>query len=111
MPDSTDKLAAQSAEVILGTKPIVGFRARDVAREALKALGLAARQSRLIARTASHLVNDLAAVARGDSELEPGAKGRRFGVPRIQWTHEFCCFASASKSLGLTPPTCWCRRV
>ncbi len=78
MSQQQDKLAARSAEVILGPNPIVGLRARDVLREGLNAVRLAALQPRLTARTASHLARDLIKVARNQSELAPAPQDRRF---------------------------------
>ncbi len=78
MKDSTDKIAARSTEVMLGPNPIVGMRARDVAREGLKALGLAARQPRLTARNARELAGELVKVVQGESDLTPDVRDRRF---------------------------------
>ena len=63
---------------MLGPNPIVGFRARDVVREGFRALSLAARQPVLTARTGRHLAGELIKVARGDSNLAPRGRDRRF---------------------------------
>ena len=73
-----ERIAAQSAEVILGPNPFVGFRARDVGRETLRALKLALAQPKLTARTAKHLGQELVRVLRDESELTAGPKDRRF---------------------------------
>lgn len=78
MKQSDDSIAARSAEVMLGPNPIIGFRGRDVARESMKAMALAARQPRLTARTAGHLAEELLKVARGESTLAPAPRDRRF---------------------------------
>ncbi|HSW14480.1 MAG TPA: alpha/beta fold hydrolase [Solimonas sp.] len=73
-----ERLAAHSSEVMLGPNPIVGFRGRDVAREAFRVLKLAAAQPRLTAKTAVSFGRELAQVLRDRSELAPAPKDRRF---------------------------------
>lgn len=77
MSRQTERIAANSAEVILGPNPFVGFRARDIGREALRVIKLAASQPRLSARAAAGLGREWARVLRDQSTLEPG-KDRRF---------------------------------
>lgn len=84
MSGNQDKIAARSAEVILGPNPIVGFRARDVLREGFNALRLAAMQPRLTTRSALQLGREWRKVAAGESELAPAARDRRFADPDWQ---------------------------
>lgn len=78
MNDSREKIAARSAEVMLGPNPIVGMRLRHVLGESVKALGLLARQPHLTARTGVQLAIRMAEVARGQSTLTPAPRDRRF---------------------------------
>lgn len=78
MSDSKTRIAAQSADVILGPNPIVGFRARDVLREGARAVGLALRQPKLTASIAREIGTEWLKVARKESELLPAPRDRRF---------------------------------
>lgn len=78
MSDNATRIASHSADVILGPNPIVGFRARDVLREGARAVGLALRQPKLTAAVAREIGAEWVKVARGESELTPTPKDRRF---------------------------------
>jgi polyhydroxyalkanoate synthase len=78
MTDSTERLAAHSADAILGPNPIVGFRARDVFREGMRTLRVAAAQPYLTARTVSHFAQEMRKVLTNASKLEPSPRDRRF---------------------------------
>ncbi len=82
--DYTDKVSARSAEVILGPNPFVGFRVRDLVREGVHALGLAAAQPKLTAKAISRFGRDLVEVAGNRSGLTPPPKDRRWADP--SWT-------------------------
>ncbi|TJY59821.1 alpha/beta fold hydrolase [Sinimarinibacterium sp. CAU 1509] len=73
-----DKIADHSAEVILGPNPFIGFRARDIAREAVRAAKLSVSQPRLTSRTALKLGRELRRVLSDRSELAPAPRDRRF---------------------------------
>lgn len=78
MSDTQNRIAAQSADVILGPNPIVGFSARDVLREGARAIGLALRQPKLTAAIARDIGNEWLKVIREESELAPAPRDRRF---------------------------------
>lgn len=78
MKNQSEQIAANSAEVILGPNPIIGFHGRDVVREGFKALRLAAAQPKLTAQSASQFARELVKVAQGESTLKPANKDRRF---------------------------------
>ena len=78
MKDQSEQIAANSAEVILGPNPIMGFHGSDVLREGFKALRLAASQPALTARNAASLGQELIKIAQGESTLKPNPKDRRF---------------------------------
>lgn len=81
MSDTNTRIAAQSADVILGPNPIVGFRVADVAREGARAIGLALRQPRLTGSMARQVGSEWLKVFRGESDLQPGKRDRRFADP------------------------------
>jgi poly[(R)-3-hydroxyalkanoate] polymerase subunit PhaC len=77
----SDKIAAGSADSMLGPNPIVGFRGRDVARELVRAAKLVVSHPTLAAKSASRLGGRLRQVLSGDSDLVPSARDRRFADP------------------------------
>jgi hypothetical protein len=81
MSATPETIAARSAEVILGPNPIVGLRIRDLALEAARAMGLAARQPLLTARAVADFGGELLRIVQGESELRPAPKDRRWGDP------------------------------
>jgi len=81
MAQKSDTIAVRSAEVILGPNPIIGFRARDVAREALRVARLTVAQPQTTIRVATSYGKELRRVFRGESELEPNVRDRRFEDP------------------------------
>ena len=80
----TDKVAAGSADAMLGPNPFVGFRARDVAREAVRTFRLAATQPRLTARALGSLAGELQRIVRNQSKLAPPPRDKRFADPTWQ---------------------------
>lgn len=76
-----ESVAQDGAQAILGPNPIVGIRVRDVLREGVKALAIAARQPRLTASSARELAREWVRVGRQQSELEPAKRDRRFSDP------------------------------
>ncbi len=78
MEHKPDTIAVHSANVMLGPNPIVGFRARDVAREALRVARLTVTQPRLSVRAAAGYGKELRRVFRGESKLAPNSRDRRF---------------------------------
>ncbi|MDD3761746.1 MAG: alpha/beta fold hydrolase [Nevskiales bacterium] len=75
-----EPIASHSAEVILGPNPFIGFRARDIAREVIRAAKLAVLQPRLTAQTTLQLGQELRKVLSDESELAPAPRDRRFGA-------------------------------
>lgn len=84
MSQPPNLVSAKSAEVILGPNPIVGFRARDVARETARAISIALRQPRLTGAVASDVAAEWLKVLRDQSELSPAPRDRRFADPEWQ---------------------------
>ena len=80
----SDKIAAGSADAMLGPNPFVGFGARDMFREAVRVAKLAAAQPRLTVRALGGFSRELVRIARGESSLEPGARDKRFADPTWQ---------------------------
>jgi polyhydroxyalkanoate synthase subunit PhaC len=81
MERKPEPIAARNADVILGPNPIVGFRSRDVAREALRVARLTVSHPGLAARAATGYGKELRRVFRGESELAPNPRDRRFADP------------------------------
>lgn len=81
MDQSSDKASINSADVILGPNPIVGFRVTDVARETARAVSIALRQPRLTGTVAKSIVNEWVKVFKDDSELGPATRDARFADP------------------------------
>jgi len=81
MTHKSEGVGARSSEVMLGPNPIVGFRARDVAREILRVARLTATQPRLSARAAAGFGGELRRVLRGESALAPHPRDKRFADP------------------------------
>jgi polyhydroxyalkanoate synthase len=81
MAVSADRMTAASADALLGPNPFVGFRPRDVAREALRVTKLAVTQPGLGVRTLVGLGRELARVLEDKSELAPNSRDRRFADP------------------------------
>ncbi|MBV8063805.1 MAG: alpha/beta fold hydrolase [Nevskia sp.] len=77
----SDKIAAGSADTMLGPNPIVGFRARDVVREVVRAGRLAVSHPTLAARAAGGFGAELRRVLRDQSELVPQPRDKRFADP------------------------------
>ena len=84
MTRKQETIAARSAQVMLGPNPIVGFRARDVARETLRVARLTLSQPRLSARAVAGYGAELRRIFRDESQLRPGARDRRFADPEWQ---------------------------
>lgn len=82
----SEKIAAGSAEAMLGPNPFVGFRARDVGREALRAVRLAVAQPGLTARALRSLAGELQRIVTNRSELVPLPRDRRFAD--AAWTED-----------------------
>ena len=80
---AADRISAASADALLGPNPFVGFRPRDVVREALRVAKLAVTQPGLGARSALGLGRELVRVFEDKSELAAGARDKRFADP--QW--------------------------
>src|ERR1700739_163189 len=74
----SDKIAAGSADAMLGPNPIVGFRARDVVREMLRAGKLAVSQPKLTAKAVGDFGTELRRILGAQSELAPQARDKRF---------------------------------
>ncbi len=74
----SEKIAAGSAEAMLGPNPFVGFRGRDVVREVMRATKLAVSQPGLTARAAAGLGSELRRIFRDQSDLAPAARDKRF---------------------------------
>ncbi|MES2682136.1 MAG: alpha/beta fold hydrolase [Pseudomonadota bacterium] len=72
------RLAASSAEGLLGPNPFLGFRAYDVAREAMRVAKLTVVQPKLAARSAARFVKELAAIRSDASTLAPSSRDKRF---------------------------------
>ena len=98
----SDPIFARSAEVILGPNPFVGLRPRDLGREALRALRLAVAQPGNTLSAVARFGRDVAAIARGESQLAPPPKDRRWADPAwVQqpgykaWLQTYLAFAEA----------------
>lgn len=81
MDQSSDKASINSADVILGPNPIVGFRVTDVARETARAVSIALRQPRLTGTVAKSIVNEWVKVFKDESALGPATRDARFADP------------------------------
>lgn len=79
-----ERIAAGSAEALLGPSPFVGFRARDVVREVVRVARLSAAQPRLVARAVTGFGRELRGILRDESELSPPPRDRRFVDPAWQ---------------------------
>src|SRR4051812_32761193 len=77
----SERLAAGSAEAMLGPNPFVGFKARDIAREVVRVTKLAAKQPRLTAKTLGTFSRELVKIVRNESQLAPHARDKRFADP------------------------------
>lgn len=76
--DKDRRLAAGHGEGLLGPNPFVGFRAYDVAREAMRVAKLTVSQPKLAVRSATRFVKELGAIRRDTSALAPASRDRRF---------------------------------
>jgi polyhydroxyalkanoate synthase len=101
----SDKIAAGSAEAMLGPNPFVGFGARDMVREAIRVTKLAAAQPRLTLRAFGGFSRELARIMRGESSLAPGVRDKRFADPAWQgdpryrkWLQSFIALEQAIKA-------------
>ena len=74
----SDKIAAGSADAMLGPNPIVGFRARDVVREMVRAGKLAVSQPKLTAKVVGGFGAELRRILGDQSELAPQPRDKRF---------------------------------
>ncbi|MDB5975008.1 MAG: alpha/beta fold hydrolase [Nevskia sp.] len=81
MKTSPEGIAADSADAMLGPNPFVGFRTKDVFREAVRAIRLAAVQPRLTARVVGELATEMSRIFKDESELRPQPRDRRFSDP------------------------------
>jgi polyhydroxyalkanoate synthase len=101
-PRPSDPVFARSAEVILGPNPFVGLRVRDLGREALRVLKMAVAQPQVTASAVTRFGRDVAAIARGESQLAPPPKDRRWAddawmrQPGYKaWLQTYLAFAEA----------------
>lgn len=79
-----DRIAAGSAEALLGPNPFVGFRARDIAREVVRVARLSAAQPRLTARAVAGFGRELHGILSDESKLAPAPRDKRFTDPAWQ---------------------------
>lgn len=100
----SEKLAAGTAEAMLGPNPFVGFKARDIAREVVRVAKLAGAQPRLTARALTGFARELSAVLRGDSKLAPIPRDKRFADPAWQQDRRYRrwlqSFLALEKTIG-----------
>lgn len=78
MSANSDKIAAGSADAMLGPNPIVGFRARDVVREMVRAGKLAVSQPKLTAKVVGGFGAELRRILGDQSDLAPQPRDKRF---------------------------------
>jgi polyhydroxyalkanoate synthase len=103
MAVSAERMTTASAEALLGPNPFVGFRPRDVVREAVRVATLTLTQPRLGVRTAMGLGRELRRVFEDRSELAPNARDRRFADPQWKsnpayrrWLQSYLAFEQAT---------------
>ena len=77
-PGTTDEIAAQAAEEILGPNPFVGLRPQDVLAAAGQIGAQAFRQPALVLEQEAALARDLLSVLSGDAKLAPMPGDKRF---------------------------------
>ena len=77
----SDKIAAGSADTMLGPNPIVGFRGRDVVREVVRAGRLAVSHPTLAVKAVGGFGAELRRILRDQSELAPQPRDKRFADP------------------------------
>lgn len=98
----SEKIASVSSEALLGPNPFIGFGARDVSREIIRAAKLAGMQPALTMRAVTGLLKEFLAIRRGDSTLKPHPRDRRFADSAWQddaryraWLQSFLAFEKA----------------
>jgi len=82
-------LVAEAAQNTLAANPLIGLKPRDIAVAASSMLKAVASTPRGAARHLRRYLKELGAVVKGDSELAPDPKDRRFADPA--WKSNFVC--------------------
>ncbi|HTT10089.1 MAG TPA: alpha/beta fold hydrolase [Burkholderiaceae bacterium] len=83
------ELVAEAAQNTLAANPLIGLRPRDIAVAAGSMLKAVTSAPRKAARQLRSYLKEVGDVVKGDSELAPDPKDRRFADPA--WKSNFAC--------------------